>query len=205
MSGELISVQSTREADTLAVSTSGAFLPRIKLCQGQATEVLKKKIAHGGNFALIKTKDDIEDLGDEVLMIPLAGRAKALEIGDMIIANFEPNSPEFKRIIEESKVKDSGCMYGPEFLVWLPDQQLFVTLFLCNPTSRREGGSFNTRLKKGALLKSHLIETAKFSWFGPLCEDYSSPIANLPDLAEAQEQVTKFENEKSSKVRAEDS
>jgi hypothetical protein len=198
----LIAVDQTQNDTALSVASAGTFLPRIKLCQGQAKEVNQRKVARGGNFALVVTKEEVIDLGEEVVMVVCAGRAKALETGDMILTNFDPKSPEFKRIELESKDKDSGCMFGPEYLVWLPEHKMLATLFLCSPTARREGAAVHARLGRGALLTSKLIETEKYSWFGPVCKDYTSPIAELPNPTDLQEAIERFRNERSSEVRA---
>lgn len=204
-SNMLIAVDQSQNDTALSVASAGTFLPRIKLCQGQAKEVNQRKVARGGCFALVVSKEEVIDLGEEVVMVVAAGRAKALETGDMILTNFDPKSPEFKRIEAESKDKDSGCMYGPEYLVWLPEQKTLATLFLCSPTARREGAAVHARLGRGALLTSKLIETEKYSWFGPVCKDYTSPIVDLPNPTELAEAVDRFRNERSSEVRAVDS
>lgn len=202
---ELIPAGMSKNEDAaLIVANAGDYLPRLKLCQPAAKEVTHRKVSRGGNYALIRSKDEIEDLGEEVEMVVCAGRPKALQTGDVIISIFEPDSDEFKRIQSESKNKDSGCMYGPEYLVWLPNQDTFATLFMCNPTARREAGSVHARLRKAALLTSNLIETEKYSWYGPVCKDLTTPITNLPASEIFQEEIGKFENEKSSQVKSAD-
>lgn len=208
MSTGLVPVNSSARQDrALAVAASVDYLPRIKLCQGSAKEVAKKKVKAGGNFALIRTKDDIEDLGDEVEMVMVAGRPKAMSTGDTILSIFEDESPEFKQLQADSKVKDSGCFYGAEYLVYLPSHACFATLFLNNPTARRETGAFHSRLGGAALLCSHYIdpEGSKFAWWGPLCKDLTTPIADLPEPDEFIEQATKFNTEKSTSVKAAES
>lgn len=201
----LIAVPQSSSDNALAVANSSTFLPRVKLCQGSAKEVNTRKVARGGNFALIRSKEEIEDLGDEVIMIPVAGRAKALDTsGEVIITNFDPKSSEFLRIEELSKDKDSGAMYGPEYLVWLPDHNTFALLFLCSPTARREGGAVHAHLGRGALLTSELIDNKKFQWFGPKIKDYSAPIPSIPSQEDIDTQHQRFQNEKSSQVRVAD-
>lgn len=195
---------SAREDAALSVANSSDYLPRLKLCQSQAKEVVHRKVARGGNYALVNGKDDITDLGEEVEMIICAGRAKALRTGEVVMVNFEEDSAEFKAIREESKDKESGCMYGPEYLVWLPAQDTFATLFMCNPTARREAGSVHARLRKAALLTSNLIETTKFSWYGPLCRDLNTPITNIPSKDTFVKQIEDYLSEKSSQVKAAD-
>lgn len=208
MSTGLVPVsQNARQDRAMAVAAAVDYLPRIKLCQGQSKEVGRKKVKSPGNFALIKTKEDIEDLGDEVEIVICAGRPKAMSTGDTIISIFEDDSPEFKRIQADSKVKDSGCFYGPEYLVYLPSHECFATLFLNNPTARREAGAFHARLGNAALLVSNFIEPegSKYSWYGPQCKDLTTPIPNLPASEVFIEQADKFNSERSSQVKAADS
>lgn len=208
MTQELISIPSgeTQDAAALSAGTSLLYFPRIKLCQGNAKEVQKKLVASGGNFALISAKTDVEDLGDNFEMVICAGRAKALRTKGVIMSFFDQTDDEFKKIREESKDKDSGCMYGPEYLVFLPsvgDDGTFATFFLSNPTMRRESKSFHARLRKAATVTSLLIETAKFSWFGPLCGDCSTPL-DLPKSEVFDEAIERFQNEKASQIETVD-
>ena len=193
------SVGGTKADNALTVANNQDYLPRIKLCQGNGKEVLKEFVARGGNYALIKSKDDIEDLGDSIDLLICSGRPKAMRTGDQIITMFEEESDEFKKIMSESKVKNSGCFYGPEYLVYIPAAQTFATLFMNNPTMRREAGAVHSRLRQAATITSHLIENEDFAWFGPKCGDCSSPL-NIPDLDEIETAVKKFEDEKSSQI-----
>lgn len=208
MSTTLIPVNQTSSEENALAVAQAQFLPRIKLCQGSAKEVAKKKVKAGGHFALVRTKEDIIDLGDEVVIIPIASRAKAMDTnGDSILTNFEPKSPEFLRIQGESKQKDSGCMFGPEFLIWLPELKEFCTFFLASATARKQGINMQKLLGNAGVLTSEYIETEKYSWFGPVAGPYSAPIIpeNLPSLEEATQERDKFVAEKSSIIRAADS
>lgn len=196
-------VGGSKADNALVVANNQDYFPRIKLCQGNAKEVLKEFVAKGGNYALVKGKDDIEDLGNSIDLVICSGRPKAMRTGDQIITVFEEDSDEFKKIMAESKTKDSGCFYGPEYLVYIPAAGTFATLFLNNPTMRREAGAVHARLKCAATLSTHLIETEDYSWFGPKCGDCSSPL-DLPELDEIKATVDKFENEKSSQIQTVD-
>lgn len=203
-SNELVPVvgDTGKEDAALTVGTTSLYFPRIKLCQGQAREVQKQLVEKGGNYALISGKTDVEDLGDSVDMVICAGRAKALRTGDVIMSVFDHESEEFQKIKEESKDKNSGSMYGPEYLVFLPDvgeEGTFATLFLSNPTMRRESKTFHARLRKAATVTSHLIETKEHAWFGPLCNDCSTPL-DLPSSEVFEEAISRFNNEKPSQV-----
>ncbi len=197
-------VGDTSKADSaLVVANNKDYFPRMKLCQGNAKEVLKQFVSKGGNYALVKGKDEVEDLGDSIELVICCGRSKAMRTGDQIITVFEAESDEFKKIMSESKVKDSGCFYGAEYLVYIPAAGTFATLFLNNPTMRREAGAVHSRLKQAATLTSHLIEGKEHTWFGPKCGDCSSPL-DLPELDEIKATVDKFENEKSSQIQTVD-
>ena len=201
MNNELIpaSVGGSKADNALTVANNQDYLPRIKLCQGNGKEVLKKYVASGGNYALIKSKEDIEDLGDSIDLLICSGRPKAMRTGDQIIIMCEEESDEFKKIMSESKVKNSGCFYGPEYLVYIPAAQTFATLFMNNPTMRREAKAVHSRLRQAATITSHLIENEDFAWFGPKCGD-CSVMLDIPELDEIETTVKKFEDEKSSQI-----
>lgn len=200
--GELVPTSENASEDkALSVANSVDFHPRLKLCQGSGKEAQKGKVAKAGNYALITNKDEMEDLGDEVEIVICAARAKALQTGKMILTYFDPESPEFAEIKEKSKVKNSGCMYGPEYLIWLPNQNTYATLFMCSPTARRESRAVHSRLRKAALLKSHLIETEDYAWHGPIVKDLETEVTNLPPQEELLAEIEKFDNEQSSQVK----
>lgn len=189
--------------NALTVANNQDYFPRIKLCQGNAKEVLQGKVSKGGNYGLVKGKDDIEDLGNSIDVVICAGRPKAMRTGEQIITIFEEDSDEFKKIMAESKTKDSGCFYGPEYLLYIPAAQTFATFFMNNPTMRREAGAIHSRLRNAATVSTHLIETESFSWFGPKCSDCSTPL-DLPEMDVIKNTVEKFENEKSSQIQTVD-
>lgn len=189
-------------AGALAVSSNLTFLPRIQL-YGSSSTIVKQGKFPMGHFGLIRSKDNIEDLGDSFNALLCSGRAKALRIdGDNIITIYEHVSDEFKKIQAESAIKDSGCMYGPEFLLWVPKATSFATYFLCNPTGRNAAGEFNALLRRAATIKSKLIETKKFVWHGPQAIACSTPLDF--DMEAVKVEVDKFKNAVSSKVKTVD-
>jgi len=190
----------TQSENALKVMNSQDYFPRLKLCQGSAKEVNTGKVEKGGYYALIHSKDKIDDAGKDIEIIIASSRAKALRTGDKILQYFDPSCAEFKEVEAEASVKDSGCMYGPEFLIWLPGQQMFATLFLCNPTGRRASSQFQAALGMGAILSSVLIDNGDFQWFGSTCELSTTPISDVPDGDILASAVEKFNNEKPSAV-----
>ncbi len=92
--------------------SSGGFLPRLQLC-GSSTTVVKEGKITQGHYALIKGKDQLEDLTKEVNIVVLAWRPKAMEMTeDVVLSIYNPKASEFTRIAEKSEESDSGCMYG---------------------------------------------------------------------------------------------
>lgn len=179
---------------SLVSSTSG-FLPRLMLFASGSNAVKEDKIKQG-NYGIVRGKE-IEDLTREVPFLAFSWRPKALETGgDEVISMFDPNSSEFKRIAAKSEEKDSGCMFGPEYFIWMPSSQIpcFVTFFMCSKTARREAPMVKALINKPGLFKSTLIKNKKYSWWGPVVTPYSGVVASKPERAELIEQLAKFNN-----------
>jgi hypothetical protein len=206
--GEIPAVYTAEDFD-LATKT-GDYLPRLQLLTS-ASEVCKSGDFPVNHFAIIQGQNN-KDLGESVNVLVLAWRPKALEMGEEVISIFDTKNTEFTRIQALSAEKDSRCMYGPEFLVWVPDSHEFATFFMGSKSMRREAPSLNNRMKKGATLKPHKITSSKYTWFSPKVEPCTT-IFELPDEEETIEQVKKFlspptkvvervsEEEKSSRAR----
>lgn len=173
--------------------SSGGFLPRLQLMGSSSTAVKEGKI-NQGHYALVRGKDQIEDLTKEVNVVVLAWRPQALEIGaETVLSVYNPKHPDFSRIAEKSEEADSGCMYGPEFLVWVPSHKVFATFFMSSKTARREAPQLKGLLGRAATLKAQLIKAKKYAWHGPVVTPCSAPL-DLPNMEEAQVEVNKFNN-----------
>lgn len=207
MTNTLIPTSAVPQSDTTAiasVSKNKEYLPRIKLCGSQAGECQRGQVGIG-NYALIKSREDVTDIGDNLDVIVVAGRAKAFQLSDPPIQAFDTDSDLFKDLVEESTKKDSEAMYGPEFLLYLAEYELFVTYFLCNPTGRKVAPNIAARMNNSANLSSILIQNKKkgYQWHGPVIKDCGAPL-EVPDLKVIAEVATKFLNEKDSKVELAD-
>ena len=182
------------DAESFAlVSKSSAFLPRIQLFGGNSGACKEGKIGIG-RYGLVKSKEQIIDLGAEVDVLPIAWRPKAMRIaGDNILTVFKPGNPEFGKIMAGSEVQNSGCMFGPEYMLWIPSVHELATFFMSSKTARREAPNLQALLakKSPATLKAKLIKTEKFIWHGPVVTICSTPF-DLPDPAELMEEVQKF-------------
>lgn len=170
--GEL-PVSKYSEEDWDATASSSTFLPRLQLMTSNAG-MCKSGDFPANHYALVRDSK-FDDLGKNVDILLLSWRPKALETGDAVISVYDPESAEFQRIQDKSAEKDSGCMFGPEFLVWVPKAKAFATFFMGTKSARRESGAVKARLKKAATLGSHEIKTKKFTWYAPQCSACSTP------------------------------
>src|SRR5215831_6237732 len=140
-----------------AISMAGSFLPRLQLFGGNSDAVKEQKIpiAH---FGLVRSKDQIEDLGVGVDVIPLSLRFAAMRLEEgNVVSVYNPDNPEFKQIMADSEEPNSRCMYGPQFLVYIPHIKTFATFLFGSKTSRREGRNMKPLLRRGATLRSKLV------------------------------------------------
>lgn len=94
-------------------------------------------------------------------------------------------------------------MYGIEFLVWLPEKQLFATFYLSSKTARREAPNLKGLLKdrKAATVKSNFIKKGRYSWHGPVVGPCSTPF-ELPPVADMTAHAERFANPKDSEVES---
>ena len=174
--------------------TSSTFLPRIQLFGANSEAVKEEKIGQG-RFGLVRSKDDIEDLSKVIACLPLAWRLKAMQIADgEVVSIYDHNKDEFKRIQSESEEQDSGCMYGVEFLLWLPETSEYATYFLSSKSSRREAKPLRGLIGKGASIECNLVKTKKYSWHAPKVVSNSTPIGNLPETDQMKVELQRFNN-----------
>jgi len=189
---ELVNLQKFSNEDFEKVSGTGDFTPRIQL-MSSSTDLCKKGLFPVNHYALIKSQNHI-DLGKEVNVVVLAYRPKALRILDSAVeVSYDPISQEFKEIQDASNETDSGCMYGPEFFVWLPVKDTFATLFMGSKSARREAPNIRALMPGAATLKSKLIEYKKYTWQAVMVTTCSTPLLTPPMSVIVQE-VEKFNN-----------
>lgn len=198
----------------LAKSTE--FLGRLQLySKGSA---VNRKLIGPGEFGIPEGDDEITGLGEQVDLIPLARRPKALDMSDReaIIAVYDANSAAFKDIQVRSEDQDSGCMWGISFLVIERTTGRLLEFFCGTKSTRQEAGKmFNfltltqAQIDKAAeagkdvsklqphgplpmTLKSKLVEKGKFSWHVPVVLPCSTPFTKMPSVDAINKEVTKF-------------
>lgn len=193
-----------REEDFADMTTSADYLPRLQLFGAKSDACAEGKIGIG-HYGLVKD-DDITDLGEEINLVIVSWRPKAIQLGgDMPITVFDAHSELFKEIKVQSDVTDSGCMFGPEFLVWIPDAGAFALYHMNSKTARRESKKMRPLIGSAATLKCKLIETARFKWHGPVVLPCSIPL-DMPDENKLRAEYGKFHNppEKAPELAEED-
>lgn len=170
---------------------SGGFFPRVQLCSANSKVVQEDKIK-GGNFGLILTKDSVEDLTRSFTCIPLAYAMKAMQILDGSVTSvFDHTAAAFKEIQAKSEEQDSGCMWGVDFLVYIPENKTFGTYYLSSKTARKEAKPLRGLIGQATTITSTLIKGKKFNWFGPVVSKSSVPV-EVPPAEIIRENVEKF-------------
>ena len=185
----------TEVADAL---TKTGFLPRLQLMTGNSKQCKSGKFPVN-KFALISGQDH-KDVGEPIDVLVLVWRPKAIDTdADEMIISHDIEAAEFQRIQEQSDVKDSGCMFGQEFLVYVPSHEQFATFFMGTKTSRREAPNMLALCQKAATLSAQEIKTKKHTYYSPQVVKCSTAF-KLPSKADCLEQIKEFNNPKVQKV-----
>jgi hypothetical protein len=198
----------------LAKSTE--FLARLQLyTKGKA---INKGLVRPGHYGIPASDEDVEDIGDEIDIIPLARRPKAIDMTDTdaVLVNYDPESEEFKRIAAQSLEKESHCMYGPSFLVYERKTGRFLEFFCGSKSTRSEakkiypflaltaadiarqkaaGHDVSDLEPHGPLpltLKSRLVEKGAYSWHVPVVVKCCAPFTRTPSPDQLFKEITSF-------------
>lgn len=180
------------------VSKGGDFLPRIQLVT-KGKYVDTGKIAPGRWGVPQPGGEDIVDLGATIDVVPFAARPKALDVSDKnaIISNYDLNSPEFQRI--KNAPKNTGCMWGPSFLVLERNTGRLYELFFGNASGRSEAGKLRPFLPNPnpspATLSIRYKKTPDYGWHVPVVTKCSEPFSNGPSGPEILAAISKFMTE----------
>jgi hypothetical protein len=213
---QLPSTQIGSDLDFDSIAKSSDFLPRLQLyTKGKA---INRKLVQPGNYGIPVSDDEVTDLGDTIDVLPLARRPKAIDLKDTqnVVAVYDLNDAEFERIKVQSAAKESGCMYGPSFLVYERSTGQFLEFFCGTKSARTEAkriypclpltqamidaleatgvdtSGMEPRGSHPVTLKSKLVEKGQWSWHVPVAIKCSTPFTKLPPAAVIVEQINKF-------------
>jgi len=193
------------ESAALSLTTNKSILPYITLCGGSSNHSeAKGGPIRTGNFAVVYSKDNLEDIGKSFDFIPIVARPKAFAYKEGLIS-FTKDSPLFAQI---QGMSPKVTMIGPEFLVWLPAQGIFSAYHFNvagSKTAERASGElavFMSKFRKGecqgVTVTSNIMENKKGEkWHGPVFSACSAALT-MPDPAELQEVAKAFMSAKDS-------
>lgn len=204
-------------SDDFFESTAKAtrFLGRLQLV-GKGNYV-DRGLIKPGNWGIPVSKEEVIDLGPQIDILPLARRAKAIDMSDKpVITSYDETSETFMSIRQDADNKVQGCQYGVSFLILERSTGRFLEYFVYAPTHRPEAAKIYDYLpldqkKIDALvaagkesaeklkahgplpvtLKTELIQKA-FSWFVPKVVECSTPFKNVPDAKLVMAEIVKF-------------
>jgi hypothetical protein len=137
--------QSSKDLDELSGSR---YLPRIQLTDSNS-KMCKEKGVRAGTYLFVRSNDSYDDLTNSFDCIIFARRAKAVRMSQAgIFSFFDPTNDEFKKIVDESEIRDSGCFFGPEYLLWIKANKAWATMLCGSKTARRSSTDINNILNK---------------------------------------------------------
>lgn len=157
------------------VAKGSDFLSRVQLItKGKYVDTGKIGPGHWG--VPLPGGEEIDDLGASIDVIPWAVRPKALDMSDKeaIVTVYDTSDPEFQRI--KNAPKNTGCMWGPSFLVLERSTGKMYELFFGNKSGRNEAGKMkpflptkeNGGVPKPATLNIRYKKTPEFGWHVPV-------------------------------------
>lgn len=153
-------VLSDEDLDSLIASSYVAYMKFMSSRSGMVEEG-KFPVNH---FALFQSKQPI-DLGESVDVILCSVRSHALAIDDgAVISSYKRDSALYKEIEQRADTEqNSGCLYGAEFLCYIPERNVFATFLMGTKTMRRDTALLVAIYKgnKFCTLKSKVITVRK--------------------------------------------
>lgn len=179
------------EKDLAELTGAGEYLPRLQLVA--STSALVEKIS-SGNFAFCRSTDNVDDLGKELHVVVVAMQPKAAiyEKGKVPVSITDMNNPQFANIRNQSNARVPGCVYGPEFLFWIPSKDSFATFHCSNATARKEARNIIDLIGAGATVTRKMCKNDKGNWWGIAVTPNNAPVANLPAQEDVKDAMAKF-------------
>lgn len=191
------------------------FLGRIQLYSDNS-DACKLNLIQKGHFGIPLGGDKIHDLGVSIDLYLVAIKAKAVDLSDLdnIIESVDPESKEYRRIVEtadDKTLSDTGCMYGPAYLVFERTTGKFYEYFCGSKSARYASGEFNHYLDKATrlalemdvkdnepdgprpiTLTAELIKRGKYIWHVPKTSDCVVEFTKLPTKEDKDKEERRF-------------
>jgi hypothetical protein len=189
------------------MSTNRDFFPRLQLNGGSSDVVKTGKSAI--NIYCIVAGTEITDLDKTVDCKVIAARPKALDmsVSGTVKSYYDHKSEAFRNVVARANNTPpgqmSGFLFGPEFLVWVPKIEKFVTFMLSSTSAKGITQKMMELIGSWVTLSydvtSKEVRGKKQTWNFPLVKK-SSIVGAEPDPAEALSAEKKFKEELSSAV-----
>lgn len=178
--------------DTL--SSAASWFNRIQLFGSNSGKVQEGKMPVG-NYGYVSDKDTVTALGTEVDVLVISWRPLAIATQDDPIRSSHDRTSEVFKDIENraNNEKDSGCVYGPEFLLWIPALKKFATFMLGSKSFRREAPILKSFMSRSATLKVKLVSGDRYKWHVPVTTPCSTPF-ELPSMDDLKATADLFNN-----------
>ena len=207
---------STQSADDLreldALSNSTSYLQRMQL-YSKGKMGPKGSLIEAGHYGVPKSSDLIQGMGTSIDVIVIDRKAKALDMSDLenIIVCHDVKNKEFQRIVDLAEhTKNSGCAYGPCYLIYERTTKQFYEFFCGNKSARRESANINLflpvtqqmideglttekkpRFFKPLSLGSVYSKKGNFEWFSPTSEECLTPF-DMPEIDAIRSEIERF-------------
>jgi hypothetical protein len=190
--GELALAQSTKMTPEQIQDCIGPWLARLQLFSSRSGPVMERVIS-AGHWGIPVSSSTIIDLGEEVDVVLVAHRDRAMWYdGEEMHSSTDRSSPLFNRLKDMAEAdSESGAMYGPEFLAWVGEIQMFLTVFLGSKSARRETLAFMQVINQPAVVYSKLVGK-KHRWEVPLIKSTKAFPFDLPTEKAVKDAWEKF-------------
>lgn len=192
----LLDQTTTDKEDFDKVAAGREFIPSLRLFSNKS-DAVTNNLVPAGHWGIYRGKDKIDDLGTEVDVVPFAYRPKAmlLQNGTVSLTVFDQTSQDFIRLRDMSLADgNSGAMFGPEFLLWVPKIQEFVLLHFASKTARNTSRNMFPKMTTLLTLFSSVVKNAKYTWLAPQVRNCDVPITAVPTPKELVDMIEFFKN-----------
>ena len=191
------------------LAKGGDYIGRLQLfTKGEA---VNKGLVLPGHYGIPVSKDEVENLGVSVDIVPLARRQKAIDMSDLdaVVSVYDRNDAEFQRIETASTASDSHCMFGVSFLVYERSTERFLELFFGTKSTRPEAKKLypflpltpadiqarklneEPRAPRPVTLTVKLAKNKNGSWHVPVVTMCSVPV-KLPNVDRLNKEILSF-------------
>ena len=168
---------------SLESSAGGDYLGYIALCGSNSKPAKMGKI-DTNNYAYIKSADELTDLGKQVDVFVIADRPLATDFsGEQPKFCYHPRwddegnpTGEFLDIQNRAGIKDGQCQFGIEYLLYIPEIEVYAKFYCGNKSSRRESPKLRAKRGQTATLSSKFVDTGKYQWQAIEILECSTPL-----------------------------